>query len=68
MDTGHALASKVRLSNIDHALIVSKIADEEARHVEVSLKWFGRLSSDPHSEYLSIMKRLGMTCNWKINK
>lgn len=40
MDTGHALADKVRIYNTEHAKIIQKIADEEIKHVQVGLKWF----------------------------
>ena len=68
MDTGHALASKVRLMNPNQGDIISRIADDEERHVEVGLKWFMRLSNDPHKDFLEIMRRLKIPCNWKINR
>ena len=33
MDTGSALADKVRIYNTEHAKIISKIADDEMKHV-----------------------------------
>ncbi|KAM3133251.1 hypothetical protein pb186bvf_014679 [Paramecium bursaria] len=68
MDTGEGIVQRLlKFQNKVMGKVVKKIVDDETRHVEIGLKWFERLTTNPQQEFIEYMNKYGIRCTWKIN-